>query len=264
MPSLQVGSVHTYHHACAALRPCLHCRLIWNGLELHRMRRVTWQALASTEDAASANGPFSSVQQQQLAAAAATDSSQVSYRVTAEVGELTPIRPFMSHTGAPLQETLAGSTTTCRLGPGPCAEGLEGPGVSFDRNVVAPAVVQPDGSWVLATSSSNASTSSGNSPTGKAAGWTIKARRRTTHGNRTMAAGGSTATRRAADSGFAAAAAADSSWMDTHVVFHLLENLGLAGGFAARLALLGAILLHGVLLAVGFKHCTYCWRGLLS
>jgi hypothetical protein len=78
------------------------------------------------------------------------------------------------------------------------------------------------------------------------------------HGNRTMAGGGSTATRRAANSGFAAAAAADSSWMDTHVGFHLMENLGLAGGFAARLALLGAILLHGVLLAVRHKHGTVC------
>lgn len=38
--------------------------------------------------------------------------------------------------------------------------------------------------------------------------------------------------------------------MDTHVGFTMLQNLGLAGGLAAGLALLGAILLHGVLLAV--------------
>jgi hypothetical protein len=42
--------------------------------------------------------------------------------------------------------------------------------------------------------------------------------------------------------------------MDTHVGYHLLQNLGLAGGFAARLALLGAILLHGVILSVSHRY----------
>jgi hypothetical protein len=45
--------------------------------------------------------------------------------------------------------------------------------------------------------------------------------------------------------------------MDTHVGYHLLQNLGLAGGFAARLALLGSILLHGVILAV--SHGNTVW-----
>jgi hypothetical protein len=42
--------------------------------------------------------------------------------------------------------------------------------------------------------------------------------------------------------------------MDPHVGYDLLQNLGLAGGLGARLALVGAILLHGVLLAPRALH----------
>jgi hypothetical protein len=42
--------------------------------------------------------------------------------------------------------------------------------------------------------------------------------------------------------------------MDQKVGYDLLQNLGLAGGFGARLMLLGAMLLHGVLLVPRALH----------
>lgn len=220
------------------------------------MRRVTWQAMASAEEAAAADGPFSSVQ-----ATAATDSRQLSARVTADPAELTPVQSYMSGAGGTIPEESAAANS--RFGPGPCAEGAEGQRVSFDSSPPrsGPSLVtQFESSWAAA--SRNNSTSGGNShintasPASSTAKWTISSRRhRTTHGTRTLGPGGNTAARRAAGgSGSAAAAAADSSWMDPHVGFDLMQNLGLAGGFAGRLALLGAILLHGVLLAVRAQH----------
>lgn len=240
------GHSHAKHHALLSAR--VHFRLIWHGLELHRMRRVTWQTLASAEEAAAADGPFSNVQ----ALAATSDNSPLpSCRVTAEPPDLTPVRTYLSNTGKALPEEIANATS--RFGPGAVA--LEGMRVTSDRIVTiaeALAATQSDGCWALASSSHN-STSSGNSPSSRSTTeWTIKShKRRGTHGSRTVVPSGNAAARRVAGAGGgAAAAAADSTWMDTHVGYHLLQNLGLAGGFAARLALLGSILLHGVILAV--------------
>jgi hypothetical protein len=236
------------------------------------MRRVTWQTLASAEEAAAADGPFSSVKP---ASAGTTDSSPLpSYRVTADPPDLTPVRPYLSNSDESLPEESASASHT-----GPGAGAPEGQRVSFDLNcgpgagaherqpvsfehkvpsAGPPTIKLPDGGGTLA-SSSNESSSSGSIPSSKSAvtagsttEWTIKShRRRTTHSSRKIVPGGNTATRHAAGvSGGAAAAAADSSWMDKHVGYHLLQNLGLAGGFAARLALLGATLLHGVILSV--------------
>jgi hypothetical protein len=121
----------------------------------------------------------------------------------------------------------------------------------------------------LAAAGSNSSTGGWNNhvntvtPASSTAKWMIKPHRhRTTHGSQTLGPGNTAARRPAGGSVSAAAAAADSSWMDPHVGFDLMQNLGLAGGFAGRMALLGAILLHGVLLAVRSRHSIVCFRHL--
>lgn len=42
--------------------------------------------------------------------------------------------------------------------------------------------------------------------------------------------------------------------MDPHVGYDLLQNLGLAGGLGSQLVLVGAFLLHGVLVAPRALH----------
>jgi hypothetical protein len=172
-----------------------------------------------------------------------------------------------SHSGAGAGAVVPeGQQVSFDLSCGPGAGAHDRQPVSFEGNVpgVGPATIKlPDGGWTLA-SSSNESSSNGSIPSSKSAvtassttEWTIKSYRRlNTHSSRKIAPGGNTAIRTAGVNG-GAAAAADSSWMDTHVGYHLMQNLGLAGGFAARLALLGAILLHGVILAV--SHGNTVW-----
>jgi hypothetical protein len=129
-------------------------RLIWHGLELHRMRRVTWQAVASAEEAAAEAGRFSSKHhsKHQLNPAALEHADSNSSSVLA----------------AP------GSTTTK---------------------------------------------------------WAARVSRRNNASSTLTASSGSAAARRAAAAGRSpAAAAADSRWMDPHVGYDLLQNLGLAGG----------------------------------
>ena len=237
------------------------------------MRRVTWQTLASAEEAAAADGPF---RHAQPASAGTPDISPLpSYRVTSEPPELTPVRPYFSNSGESIAEECVSASHSgpgavapeCQrvsfdLSCGPSAGAHDRQPVSFDRKVTSagrPTSKLPDGGWTLA-SSSNESSSNGSIPSSKSAvtagsttEWTIKSHRRRTTQSSRIAPGGNTAIRTAGVNG-GAAAAADSSWMDTHVGYHLLQNLGLAGGFAARLALLGAILLHGVILAVSHGH----------
>ena len=256
-PKAQSIQVHIKWHACAVL--FLQRRLIWHGLELPRMRRVTWQTLASAEEAAAADGPF---RHAQPASAGTTDSSPLpSFRVRAEPAERRPVRAYFSNAGEPVPEESASASHS-----GPVAVTPEGQQVSFDLNC-GPGAGAHDGqpvSFERKASSRNESSSSGSIPSSKSAvtassttEWMIKSHRRlATHSSRKIAPGGNTAIRTAGVNG-GAAAAADSSWMDTHVGYHLLQNLGLAGGFAARLALLGSILLHGVILAV--SHGNTVW-----
>lgn len=254
--SVPATSSHNAHAGFHVLR-----RLIWRGLELHRMRRVTWQAMASAEEAAAAHGPFNSTlhsmqrmmgiagDTRQLSVASAgtlllhagsVDMADIrSYRMSRATAELTPVRELEGES-APGPGASANSWS----GPGPCAEGAEG--MMWQYNT---AFDNQGQQGAAANNSSLKPIAPGGSATLNNAH-----RRRTNQGNRTVASSSKGTTRRtgaAADShGSGAAAAADSSWMNTHVGFDLMQNLGLAGGMGASLALLGAILLHGVLLSV--------------
>jgi hypothetical protein len=85
--------------------------------------------------------------------------------------------------------------------------------------------------------------------------WAARLSRGYTTSDSVAASGGGAAARRAAAASRSpAAAAADSRWMDPHVGYDLLQNLGLAGGMGSRLARVGAMLLHGVLLAPRALH----------
>lgn len=176
-------------------------RLIWHGLELHRMRRVMWQAVASPEEAAAADGPFA--------------SSQISR-----------------------QRAGPGAYGSSQHAAGTHAAGLSGSGAALHENA----------------SGSNSKLPALGASTAK---WAARVSRRTTmHASHTPAAGsGSAAARRAAAAGSSPAiAAAGSSWMDPHVGYDLLQNLGLAGGLGSQLVLVGAFLLHGVLVAPRALH----------
>jgi hypothetical protein len=142
------------------------------------MRRVTWQAVASAEEAAAEAGPFSS-----------------------------------KH---------------------------------HNKHQLNPASLEPADSNV-----SSLLAAPGNTTTK----WAAKVSRRT-NGNSTLtASSGSAAARRAAAAGRSpAAAAADSRWVDPHVGYDLLQILGLAGGTGSTLLRVGAMLLHGVLLAPRALH----------
>uniref|UniRef100_A0A383WLY0 Ion transport domain-containing protein n=1 Tax=Tetradesmus obliquus TaxID=3088 RepID=A0A383WLY0_TETOB len=176
-------------------------RLIWRGLELHRMRRVLWQAVASAEEAAAADGPF---RNNQLGTHHADAAAHDSRFCTAELvtagapaaghadeqntpdpkvgfGDSTPVRLLLSCDG---EHAARAASSSFYVGAGPCAEGVE--------------------------SSSNSSGS--------------------------------------------LAAAVGSSWMDPNVGFNVLHNLGLAGGLGSQLVLVGAFLLHGVLVPPRALH----------
>ncbi|WIA32448.1 hypothetical protein OEZ86_003270 [Tetradesmus obliquus] len=261
-------------------------RLIWRGMELHKMRHVLWQTLASADEAAAADGPFSSSQtSRQPADAAAHDSKHCTGKLHSAAAAATDHAdegitpdPRLTRLPACLQDTMHVQLLTSIDGlhapraagmspgssAGPCAEGVESSSNSsgsLGGSDAAAAAQQPASR--PGDVSSSYSTASGavgaayKEHTAMAKG--SKTRRQSTmRTGSTYGAGdvcaGVKCTSAAGSDSSAAAAAVGSRWMDPHAGCDLLQNLGLAGGLGSQLVVLGVFLLHGVLVAPRSLH----------
>ncbi|WIA32447.1 hypothetical protein OEZ86_003269 [Tetradesmus obliquus] len=251
-------------------------RLIWRGLELHRMRRVLWQAVASAEEAAAADGPF---RNNQLGTHHADAAAHDSRFCTAELvtagapaaghadeqntpdpkvgfGDSTPVWLLLSCDG---EHAARAASSSFYVGAGPCAEGVESSSNSSGSLGAAAAGRHPGSSLGYLSSHSTASGAAGAAHKSSTMARGHKSRRRSTmRTSSTYGAGYGGATVKssaaAGDHTSAAAAAVGSSWMDPNVGFNVLQNLGLAGGLGSQLVLVGAFLLHGVLVAPRALH----------
>lgn len=154
------------------------CRLIWRGMELHRMRRVLWQAVASAEEAAAADGPF---RNNQLGTHHADAAAHDSRFCTAELvtagapaaghadeqntpdpkvgfGDSTPVRLLLSCDG---EHAARAASSSFYVGAGPCAEGVESSSNSSGSLGAAAAGRHPGSSLGYLSSHSTASGAAG-------------------------------------------------------------------------------------------------------